>query len=119
MDSIIFEKAIKLKEEIDNHPLILQLNKIEKTMEDNKEVITLYFAKEKAISDYNFELSHFKEDSIEVKNAQKQLYEAKLKLDSHPLIQEYNSCYKKVKQLYNHINNILFKDFGYKNIIDN
>ena len=60
MDSIIFEKAIKLKEEIDNHPLILQLNKIEKTMEDNKEVIALYFAKEKAISDYNFALSHFK-----------------------------------------------------------
>ena len=119
MDSIIFEKAIKLKEEIDNHPLILQLNKIEKTMEENKEVVALYFAKEKAISDYNFALSHFKEDSIEVKNAQKQLYEAKLKLDSHPLIQEYYSCYKKVKQLYNHINNILFKDFGYKNIIDN
>ena len=35
------------------------------------------------------------------------------------IIQEYYSCYQKVKQLYNHINNILFKDFGYKNIIDN
>ena len=42
----------------------------------------------------------------------KELHEAKLALDNHPLVKEYLSCYKEVRELYSELNNILFANFN-------
>ena len=44
----------------------------------------------------------------------KLLYEAKLNLDNHPLVKEYNEAYKEVRLLYEIINKELFNDFNLK-----
>lgn len=108
MEETVYLKAIKLKETIEKDTRFIELNKIEKEMNENKEVISLVYAKDVASSEYSDILNHFSKDSETAIKYQKKLYEAKKALEEHPLVREYLNKYQKVRMMYEEINEILF-----------
>ena len=112
MEENIYSKAEKLKKLLDEDERIIRLNELEKKMNNNEEVMALAYQKDTRAVEYSDILNHYSEDSNEAKEAMKKLHEAKLNLDSHPLVQEYLSSYKEVRELYSQINEILFANFN-------
>lgn len=112
MEENIYLKAEKLKELLNQDERVIRLNELEKKMNENEEVMALAYQKDVAATNYSDVLNHFSDDSKEAKEALKKLHETKLKLDSHPLVREYLSSYKEVRELYEEINSILFSNFN-------
>ena len=112
MSEDIYTKATNLKTLLSQDSRIALLNKLEKEMNENEEVMALAYQKDMAAVNYSDVLNHYSKDSKEAESALKTLHEAKLKLDSHPLVVSYLKTYKEVRDLYNEINEILFSDFS-------
>ena len=112
MNENIYNKAKTLKELLAKDERVIRLNELEKKMDEDKEVISLAYKKDMAAVNYSDALNHFSEESEEVQKALKELHEAKLNLDNHPLVQEYLKAYKEVRELYEEINKILFANFN-------
>ena len=108
MEKDIYSLTILLKEKINQQECVIRLNELEKEMNNNDEVISLAYQKDLKASNYSDVLNHFNKDSKEANEALKALYEAKKKLESHPLVREYLKTYQQVRELYDHINNELF-----------
>lgn len=104
----IYELAYQLNQEISSDSRVILLDEIEKKMNDDEEVMALSYKKDVAVDNYEFALNHFGEKSKEVEEAQKKLHEAKLALDSHPVVREYLEAYGKVRDMYFEINELLF-----------
>lgn len=111
MEKDLYLKTTKLKQTLEDDPRVIRLNELEKKMNESEEVMLLAYQKDLKADEYSDALKHFSSDSEEVSVALKNLHEAKLKLDNHPLVKEYLSSYKEVKELYNQINEILFANF--------
>ena len=111
MNEVLLKKLETLKAAIEEDPRVVALSKAEAKMNDDEEVMRLAYQKDVALTNFEDALKHFKEGSVEVQKAQKELYEAKLKLDSHPLVDEYRKAYNEVRKLYDTINKELFADF--------
>ena len=112
MNSDLLNSLNKLRDALDNDPRILKLDELDKKLNNNEEVMKLAYQKDMTLLSYEDSVKHFGENSKEASDAQKRLYEAKLSLDNHPLVKEYNSAYKEVRELYNKINETLFKGFN-------
>jgi len=112
MENELYLKAEEIKELLERDERIVLLNKLEKEMNDNQEVMALAYKKDMAAVNYSDTLNHYSEESKEAQLALKKLHEAKLKLDSHPLVREYLKAYSEVRNLYENINNILFSNFA-------
>lgn len=112
MNEITLKKTYELKETISKDERYLDLIKKEKEMEDDEEVERLSYLKDEANREYNDILRFFDKDSIEAKNAQKKLYEAKLKLESHPKVIAYLKAYSALRNVLDQVNDILFNDFN-------
>ena len=112
MEQNIYLQAEQLKENLANEPRVIRLLELEKKMNENEEVMALAYKKDMAAVNYSDVLNHFSEDSEEAKKALKELHEAKLNLDQHPLVREYLNTYKEVRELYDEINEILFSNFS-------
>ena len=112
MENQIYQKAMSLKEKINSDKRIINLAKLEKEMENNEEVMVLTYKKDLASSRYSDILNYYSEDSDEAKKVLKELHQAKLNLDNHPLVQQYLKAYKEVRELYQSINEILFANFN-------
>ena len=112
MNKDIYTKAENLKELLEKDPLIIKLNELEKKMNEDEEVMSLAYKKDMASVNYSDVLNHFSEESPEAKKALKELHEAKLNLDNHPLVREYLNAYAEVRELYGEINEILFANFA-------
>ena len=110
----IYEAAYELKDLLSQDERIKRLNELEQKMNNDNEVIALAYQKDLAVSHYSDTLNHFSEDSEEVKIAQKELYEKKLALDTHPLVREYLDAYKEVRDLYIQMNALLFDGLNLK-----
>ena len=110
----IYETAYELKDLLSQDERIKRLNELEQKMNNDNEVIALVYQKDLAVSHYSDTLNHFPEDSEEVKKAQKELYEKKLALDTHPLVREYLDAYKEVRDLYIQMNALLFEGLNLK-----
>lgn len=110
----IYNLAYELKDTLMMDERIKRLNEVEEKMKNDKDVIALAYQKDLAVSSYSDALNHFSEDSKEVKEAHRNLYEKKLALDSHPLVREYLNAYKEVRDLYFQMNDILFKGLNLK-----
>ncbi|MCQ2088143.1 MAG: YlbF family regulator [Bacilli bacterium] len=108
MTQDLLDLVYQLKESLSKDPRIVELDKLEDEMNNNLEVIRLASKKEAATDDYNFALSHFSEDSKEVKDAQAKLSLAQKELNTHPVVVKYMNQYKVVRDYYNEINSILF-----------
>lgn len=111
MEEKLYSSLSNLKRCIETHPDVLKLEELSKQMDENDEVKKLSYKKDLALMEYEDSLKHFSKDSSEVKNAQKSLHQAKLALDSHPLVHEYLMTYSKVRELYDKINEELFVPF--------
>lgn len=70
------------------------LKEIENKIFTDEECLSLISSFNQAQDEYNFTLKLFKEDHELTLQKQKALYEAKLKMDTHPLINEYNTLLK-------------------------
>ena len=110
----IYETAYELKDLLSQDERIKRLNELEQKMNNDDEVIALAYQKDLAVSRYSDTLNHFPEGSEEVKKAQKELYEKKLALDTHPLVREYLDAYKEVRDLYIQMNALLFDGLNLK-----
>ena len=110
MVSNIYLLAGELKDLLDNDERIIRLNKLEKELNNNEEVMALSYQKDLAVSSYSDALNHFANDSKEIKQYQHELFLKKEALDNHPLVKEYLKAYSEVRDLYFQINEILFND---------
>lgn len=112
MDEKLIDALEALKDAINSDPRIIALNKLEEELNKNEEVMLLSYKKDLECLHLEDALKAFKEDSEEVRQAQRKLYLAKLELDTHPLVKKYNKAYIEVKKLYEKINDSIFKDFS-------
>lgn len=113
MTSYLSELISKLNLAISEDDRVKRLNELDKKLSSNEEVMALAYKKDMCLIDFEDALKHFGENSKELIVAQRKLYEAKLALDLHPLVNEYNAAYKEVRKIYDLINKELFKDFSY------
>ena len=111
MEELTLNKAYELRDEIMNDSRYLLLLKLEKEMENDDEVCALSYKKDVANNNYNDMLKIFPLESEEVKKAQKELYEAKKTLESHPKVREYLKAYQEVRILFDEINKIIFEGY--------
>ena len=108
----IYVLAFELKDLLNNDPRITSLNKSEEEMANDQEVKDLVSQKEKMTILYESALNNNGEDSKEFKEARKALHDAKLALDTHPLVKQYLNNYSIVRDLYFNINEILFSNLN-------
>ena len=112
------EKVYSLCEELSNalknDKRVVDLSIKEKLMEENEEAMRLSYNKDLKEIAYNDALKHFSKDSKEVKKAQRDLFLAKKELESLQVVKDYLKAYKKVRELYDEINNILFSSLSNK-----
>lgn len=111
MNQKLLEKIGDFRMELANDKRILNLNRLEAKMEQSEEVMALGYQKDIKENTYNDSLRHFGPHSKEAKQAQKALFEAKTRLDNHPLVRQYLLAYRDVRILYEEINNELFSPF--------
>ena len=102
--------AYELKELIDQDERFIRLNKIEKEMENNEEVMALSYNKDLKETYLSDMLKHFPHNSPEVKHAHVELFRASERLDAHPLVKEYLKAYKEVEVILKEVNSIIFGD---------
>ena len=114
MDDKIYFLTKDLKNEMDNDPRFIRLNELNKKMNDDEEVILLAMKKDELNDKYNDLLRFCKDDDEVVVKARKELLQAKIELESHPLVKEYLEAYNEVKTLLLEVNDILFGDFKEK-----
>ena len=108
MNKDIYTLAGELKDLLTNDERIIRLNKLEKELENNDEVMALSYQKDLADSNYSDALNHFDDNSDEVKKFRHDLFIKKEALDNHPLVKDYLSAYSEVRDLYFQINELLF-----------
>ena len=112
MVSNIYLLAGELKDLLDNDERIVRLNKLEKQMNENEEVMALSYQKDLAVSFYSDALNHYANNSEEMKKYQHELFLKKEALDNHPLVKEYLKAFSEVRDLYFQVNEILFNDLS-------
>lgn len=112
MDEELIKEAYILKEKLENDERVKLLNQAEKLMEQDEDVMRLSYAFEMAQTNYNDMLRFYDQNSDEVKNAQKKLYEAKKQLDSHTLVIDYLKKYQEVRKMYRQIEESIFAKFN-------
>ena len=108
MSKDIYNLAYELKELLADDERIKTLNLLEEKMNNDQQVISLAYQKDLACSRYGDTLNHYSDQSKEVKEAQKELHEKKLALDTNETVREYLKAYSAVRDLYYQINEILF-----------
>ena len=108
----IYSLSYELKELMSQDERVILLNKLEKEMNDNEEVMVLAYQKDLAISNLNDAINHFGENSKEAKEAQHELFLKKEALDNHPLVRDYLKAYQEVRELYFNLNDILFSNLN-------
>ena len=112
MNQKLVEITSKLKEELNNHPDVIELERLSKLLSENEDVMRLCYKKDTCATKYEDTVKYFGLDSDEARNAQKALYQAKLELDNNALVKAYNEQYKKVRKIYDKINEEIFNPFN-------
>ena len=112
MNEKLAEKVTELKREIEYSPEVIELERINKLLNENDDVMRLSYRKDVCVTKYEDTVRIFGENSNEAKIAQKELYAAKLALDENELVKKYNEQYKKVRKLYDKINEEIFNPFN-------
>ena len=108
----IYSLSYELKDLLSHDERVVLLNKLEKEMNANEEVMALAYQKDLAISNLSDAINHFGENSEEAKKAQHELFLKKEALDNHPLVREYLKAYQEVRELYFNLNDILFSNLS-------
>ena len=106
--------AYELKDLISHDPSFLNYLEKEKIMENDEEVMALAYNKDLKETYLSDALKHFSHDSKEVRQARLELFRASERLDSHPVVKEYLLASKKLDEIYDAINDILFEELKNK-----
>ena len=114
MSKDIYNLAYELKELLVNDERIKTLNSLEEKMNNDNQVMSLAYQKDMACLKYSDALNHYTRESKEVKEAQKELHEKKLALDTNETVRDYLKSYSAVRDLYAEINDILFSGLNAK-----
>ena len=112
MNQNLAEKVTELKEEINSLPEVIELERLNKLLNENEEVMKLCYRKDVCATKYEDVVKYFGLESDEARDAQKALYQAKLELDSNELVKQYNAQYKIVRKIYDKINKEIFNPFN-------
>ena len=112
MNQILLNKASKLKEELDSLPEVKELERLNKLLNENEDVMRLAYKKDMCATKYEDAIRYFGEGSDEARDAQKALHLAKLELDKNELVVQYNKQYKIVREIYDRINEEIFNPFN-------
>jgi cell fate (sporulation/competence/biofilm development) regulator YmcA (YheA/YmcA/DUF963 family) len=111
MEKELLESLVSLKEALSSDPRVKRLDELEKSVSVDpivKELSKRMNALEKSYEDV---LAYEKPSDVEAVRAQKALYEAKERLDTYPLVKEYDSAYVAVRDLYMAVDDALFSAF--------
>ena len=114
MDNKLIKLEEELIEKLNSLPERDKLKEIEQKIMSDLECRKLIDIFQQAQDDYNFYLKSFGEKHEYSKPAQKRLYEAKLKMDEHLLIKEYNSLLKAINEPLRYIEYNLISLFSRK-----
>ncbi len=110
MNEKLLEEVIDLSSKLKNRNEVSRIKNIEILMKENQDVLHLVNDFNLAQSEYNSCLNHFEFDSKEAKKVQQVLFDAKMKLDSHPLVKEYYLLLNQVNEPLHYIElNLLSK----------
>ena len=112
MNQILLEKASKLKDELDSLPEVKELERLNKLLSENEDVMRLAYKKDMCATKFEDAIRYFGENSKEAIEAQKCLHLAKLELDENELVVAYNKQYKIVREIYDRINKEIFNPFN-------
>ena len=112
MDQILLEKASKVKEELDSLPEVKELERLNKLLNEDEEVMRLAYKKDVAATKYEDAVRYFGQNSDQALTLQKALHLAKLELDKNELVIKYNKQYKIVREIYAKINKEIFDPFN-------
>ena len=112
MNQNLLEKTLLLKSEIENHEDVKKLKEIDEQINNDEEVMKLCYKKDVAVTNYEDAIRYFGENSDEALKAQKALHQAKLALDENELVKQYNLQFKKVRKIYDKINEEIFNKFN-------
>ena len=104
------EKLMELKQAIQEDPRFVLLAKLDSELSASSEVKELAKKKDEAAEKYEDSLKHARNEEEIVKD-RKALYEAKLALDSHPLIQQYNAAFASCREILSTIDDLLFSPY--------
>ena len=108
----IYSLSYELKDLLSQDERVVLLDKLEKEMNANEEVMALAYQKDLAINNLSDAINHFGENSEEAKKAQHELFLKKEALDNHPLVRKYLKAYQEVRELYFNLNDILFSNLN-------
>ena len=112
MNQNLLEKAYEIKAEIESLPEVIELKRLDKLLNENEEVMKLCYKKDVAATKFEDAVRYFGKESDEAEQAQKALYQAKLELDQNELVKQYNEQYKKIRKIYDKINEEIFNPFN-------
>ena len=96
--SLYQEKLTKLMDELNSREELSLLKEVEEKIFSNEECLSFINAFSFAQEEYNFVLSHFKNDEELIEKRKKELILAKREMDNHPLIKKYNDLYLKISE---------------------
>ncbi len=86
-----------------------RLNVLDEQLYMDAQLLALASAKNNILEDYNSAIRF--NDEERKKLCEKQLYEIKLQIDTHPLVQEYNLAYKELQKITSDLNKEIFLNF--------
>ena len=116
MDLALEKSLLELKSALVNDPRAKRLASLEKKLCEDPTLLELVKRKDDIERQYDLLLSYEKKDSEKAKAIEKQLYEAKMDMDLHPLAKEYNEVFIEIRDLYMHIDDIIFGPFRKKTL---
>ena len=112
MNQSLLEKATKLKQEIDKSPEVIELERLNKVLSEDEEVMRLCYKKDVCSAKYEDSIRHFGEESEATNKARNELHQALLELNKNELVKQYNAQLKIVRKIYDKINEEIFIPFN-------
>ena len=108
----------ELKSALDDDPRLVSIKKAEALCMESEEVLALSKAKDAAQEAYSSLIGKRPSGDEELLMAEKNLFESKLALDTHPLVKDYSEKYSIVRDLYMQIDDMLFSSFRGKRLFE-
>ncbi len=112
MNEKLLSITSELKAKIESLPEVVELERLNQLLNEDEVVMKLAYKKDMAQIKYEDSCRYFGEKSDEARQSQKALYQVKLELDNNDLVKKYNEQYKKVRAIYDRINEEIFNPFN-------
>lgn len=112
MEEKLLNAVNNLKDALDNTSEVKHLNELDKKINEDEELGTIFKLFREKEEELNKHLKTHHEFETSSKELKKQLSEIKYQIDINPLVKEYNEAYREVNKLYAKIDKELFTFFN-------